>query len=78
MLPAIETALQRLGDEVTVEERENILRLVSQIVEARNASSLPKLRDVLSELDKVTEPLAARLIEGIMERRTRPESAQGS
>ena len=78
MLPAIDTALQRLGDEVTVEERENILRLVSQIVEARNANSLPKLRDGLSELDKVTEPLAARLIEGIMEGRTQPESAQGS
>jgi molecular chaperone DnaK len=72
MLPAIETALQRLGDEVTVEERENILKLVSQIVEARNARSLSKLRDVLGELDKVTEPLAARLIEGLMEGGRRP------
>jgi molecular chaperone DnaK len=66
MLPAVETALQRLGHDVTPEERERISGLARQIVEAREIHSLSKLRDTLGELDKVTEPLAARVIEALM------------
>jgi molecular chaperone DnaK len=69
MLPAVETALQRLGDEVAPEVRERISSLVAEIFEARRTRSLSKLRNMLSELDKVTEPLAARLLEGIIEGR---------
>jgi molecular chaperone DnaK (HSP70) len=70
MLPAIDTALRRLGDEVAPEVRAKISNLVAGIVEAREARSLAKLRDMLSELDKVTEPLAARLLEDIIESRS--------
>ena len=67
MLPAVQTALERLGDEVTAEQRQEILTLVAQIHEARAAHSLEKLRKILTELDKVTEPLAAQLVEAILQ-----------
>jgi molecular chaperone DnaK len=67
MLPAVETALKRLHDVVTKEERQEIFNLVARIHEARAAHSLEKLRNSLSELDRVTEPLAARLVEAILE-----------
>ena len=70
MLPAVDAALRRLRDEVTPEVREKISYLVAGIVEAREGRSLAKLRDMLSELDKVTEPLAARLLEDIIESRS--------
>jgi molecular chaperone DnaK len=74
MLPAVETALERLGDEVTEEQRQEILILVAQIHEARAAHSLEKLRKALSELDKVTEPLAAQLVEAILQGRNFPST----
>jgi molecular chaperone DnaK len=66
MLPAVETALERLGDEVSEEQRHEILTLVAQIYEARAAHSLKRLRKSLGDLDRVTEPLAARLVEAIL------------
>jgi molecular chaperone DnaK len=74
MLPAVETALERLGDEVTEEQRQEILILVAQIREARAAHSLERLRKALSELDKVTEPLAAQLVEAILQGRNFPST----
>ena len=74
MLPAVETALERLGNEVTEEQRQEILILVAQIHEARAAHSLEKLRKTLSELDKVTEPLAAQLVEAILQGRNFPST----
>jgi molecular chaperone DnaK len=74
MLPAVETALERLGDEVTEEQRQEILILVAQIHEARAAHSLERLRKALSELDKVTEPLAAQLVEAILQGRNFPST----
>ncbi|HEU4679984.1 MAG TPA: Hsp70 family protein, partial [Terrimicrobiaceae bacterium] len=70
MLPAVELALARLGDEVTPAVREEVSRLVAEIVEARAARSLARLKEALSKLDKLTEPLAARLLEGIIEGRS--------
>ncbi|HEY5954413.1 MAG TPA: Hsp70 family protein, partial [Terrimicrobiaceae bacterium] len=58
MLPAVEAALQRLGKEVAPGLREEIASLVEEIIAAREAQSLAKLRDALSKLDKLTEPLA--------------------
>jgi molecular chaperone DnaK len=72
MLPAVETALERLGAEVNEEQRQEIHLLVSQIHEARAAHSLDKLRTTLSELDKVTEPLAAQLVEAILQGQSSP------
>ncbi|HEY5704694.1 MAG TPA: Hsp70 family protein [Terrimicrobiaceae bacterium] len=69
MLPAVETALQRLGGEATPEERDRISDLVRQILDAKEKRSLSNLRAALNELDKVTEPLAARLVEGMMQGR---------
>ena len=69
MLPAVETALQRLGGEVAPQERKKIAGLVRQVAEAREMRSLSNLRTALNELDKTTEPLAARLLEGIMQGR---------
>jgi molecular chaperone DnaK len=67
MLPAIETALRRLGNEVVPHEREKISELVQQIRSAKEKRSLSDLRIALNELDKITEPLAARLVEGIIQ-----------
>ncbi len=69
MLPAVELALQRLGGEVPPEERDKISGLVRQVLAAKEMRSLSNLRAALSELDTSTEPLAARLVEGIMEGR---------
>jgi molecular chaperone DnaK len=66
MLPAVEAALQRLGRAVAAEEREKISQLVREVRQAREAHSLPSLKTALNALDKVTEPLAAQLVEGIM------------
>jgi molecular chaperone DnaK len=69
MLPAVETALQRLCDEIAPQERETIAGLVRQILEAKEKRSLTNLRTALNELDRITEPLAARLVEAIMQER---------
>jgi molecular chaperone DnaK len=69
MLPAVEMALQRLGGEVAPEERDKISGLVRKVLEAKEVRSLSNLRAALSELDEITEPLAARLVEGIMQGR---------
>ena len=69
ILPAVETALQRLGGEVSCEERDKISWLVRQVLEAKEMRSLSNLKTALNELDRITEPLAARLVEGIMQGR---------
>jgi molecular chaperone DnaK len=74
MLPAVKTALQRLGDEVTEEQRQEILTLVARVHQTRAAHSLENLRNTLSDLDKVTEPLAARLVEAILKGENLPST----
>jgi molecular chaperone DnaK (HSP70) len=77
MLPAVETAFERLGNQITEDQRQEIVTLVAQIHEARAAHSLEKLRNGLSELDKVTEPLAAQLLEAILQGRNFPSTKLG-
>jgi molecular chaperone DnaK len=77
MLPAVETAFERLGNQITEEQRQEIVTLVAQIHEARADHSLEKLRNGLSELDKVTEPLAAQLLEAILQGRNFPSTKLG-
>ena len=72
MLPAVQSALERLGNEVAEEQRQEIIILVAQVHEARAAHSLEKLKNTLSQLDKVTEPLAAQLVEAILQGRSFP------
>jgi len=67
MLPAVDTALQRLGAGVGEDERNALAVLVEKVHRAKEARSLQKLKRALNELDKATEPLAARLVEGVME-----------
>jgi len=67
MLPAVEVALERLGSGVATEEREAIAGLVRKVNEARESRSLRRLKAALAELDTATEPLAARLVEGVMD-----------
>jgi len=69
MLPAVATALGRLGSEVSEASREEIASLVRKIEEARGDRSLSKLKSNLAALDRITEPLAALLVEGAMEGR---------
>jgi len=67
MLPAVDTALQRLGADVTADERLVIDGLVAKVREAREARSLQRLKSALHQLDQATEPLAARLVESLMQ-----------
>lgn len=67
MLPAVETALRRLGEAVAAEEHERIAALVEGVNEAREARSLRRLKAALDQLDEATEPLAARLVERVMD-----------
>jgi molecular chaperone DnaK len=69
MLPAVESALERLGGEVQDDERAAIAGLVEKVGRAKEARSLQKLKAALNDLDKATEPLAARLVEAVMEGR---------
>jgi molecular chaperone DnaK len=69
ILPAVDSVLHQLGTEVSPEEREIIRALVEKVQRAREMRSLQKLKSALTELDKFTEPLAARLVEAVMEGR---------
>lgn len=69
MLPAVDIALAQLGAEATPEEREAISLVVEKVGRAKEVRSLQKLKSALVELDKLTEPLAARLVEAVMEGR---------
>lgn len=69
MLPAVDAALAQLRAEATPEEREAIAFALEKVGRAKNARSLQKLKAALNELDKLTEPLAARLVEAVMEGR---------
>jgi molecular chaperone DnaK len=63
MLPAVDTALNALGDEVPGEVRAAIFALVEKIHSALQTQATSELKNLLRELDAVTEPLAAALIE---------------
>ncbi|CAN5636042.1 molecular chaperone DnaK [soil metagenome] len=63
MVPAVRGALDRLSDEVSTEDLTLIEGLLARIETAREAKSTSKLKKALTELDHLTEPLAARLVE---------------
>jgi len=63
MLPAVDSALEALGDEVPAEIRAAISGLVQKIRTALEARSTADLKSLLRELDTITEPLATALLE---------------
>jgi len=66
MLPAIDSALAQLRDEVPDEVRAAISDLVEKTRAALEARSSADLKARLRELDTLTEPLAAALLEKAM------------
>jgi molecular chaperone DnaK len=66
MLPAIDSAIAQLGDEVPAEIRAAISDLVEKTRAALEARSTADLKAHLRELDTLTEPLAAALLEKAM------------
>jgi molecular chaperone DnaK len=66
MLPAIDSALAQLGDGVPADVRAAILELVWKAREAITSRSTADLKKLLAELDTLTEPLAAALLEKAM------------
>ncbi len=66
MLPAIDSALAQLGDEVPADIRAAIFDLVKKTRAALEARSTADLKTRLRELDTLTEPLAAALLEKAM------------
>jgi len=63
MLPAVDSALEALGEEVPIEIRAAISDLVQKIRAALEVRSTADLKTLLRELDTITEPLATALLE---------------
>ncbi|GAT32860.1 molecular chaperone DNAK [Terrimicrobium sacchariphilum] len=63
MLPAVDKALAALGDKVPESDRAAILAAAGAVRSAKAEKSLSKLKAALADLDRLTEPLAAQLIE---------------
>ena len=63
MLPAVDKALGALGDKVAEGDRAAILAAAGAVRAAKEEKSFPKLKAALADLDRLTEPLAAQLIE---------------
>jgi molecular chaperone DnaK len=68
MLPAIDSALAQLGDGVPVDIRAAILELAGKARAAIESRATDELKNHLRELDLLTEPLAANLLEKAMSR----------
>ncbi len=66
MLPAIDSALAQLGEEVPDDVRAAILELAGKVRVAMESRATLDLKNDLRELDLLTEPLAAALLEKAM------------
>jgi len=66
MLPAVQRAVDQIGNDMTPAEHEDIARLTAAIAKAREIRSTNQLKRALDELDRLTEPLAAKLVEKLM------------
>jgi molecular chaperone DnaK len=72
MLPAIDSALAQLAHEVPLEVRDAISLLVEKTRAALQSRATAELKSRLAELDTLTEPLAAALLEKAMAPQTSP------
>ena len=68
MLPAIDSALDQLGESVPPEVHAAILELAGKTRAAIDARTTAELKKLLAQLDTLTEPLAAALLENAMAR----------
>jgi hypothetical protein len=68
MLPAIDSALAQLGESVPAEVRAAILELAGKARATIESRATAELINHLRELDSLTEPLAAALLEKAMAR----------
>ncbi|MGC1481505.1 MAG: Hsp70 family protein [Chthoniobacterales bacterium] len=66
MLPAVEVALERMGDDIPADERERIVALVSEVRATIAKRHAAKLKRLLGDLDDATQTLATLLIEAAM------------
>jgi len=66
MLPAIDMAFQKLGAELSAEERTRIEVLVAEVRAAIANPNLQRLKKKIAELDDATQELATRLLESLM------------
>lgn len=66
MLPAVENALSQLGEGVDPATREAVASVVEKIHAAIAAKATTDLKSALTELDRLTEPLAAALVESLL------------
>ena len=63
MLPAVESALLQLGNDVPDEEKSAISDLLAAARKARSEKSASRLKSALAALDEATQSLATRLLE---------------
>jgi len=66
MLPAIDMAFQKLGAELSAEERTRIEALVAEVRAAIANPNLQRLKKKIAELDDATQELATLLLESLM------------
>ena len=67
LLPAVEEALAQAGDALAGEERSGIEASAGRVRDAMNTGDAKRLKAAVEELDKLTEALAARLLEEAMQ-----------
>ena len=63
MLTAVSLALEQLADEIPAQVRDDIAQLTTAVQAALESRSTADLKSFLKQLDKITEPLAAALLE---------------
>ncbi len=66
MLPAIQTALDRMGADIPAEDRQRITSLVAEVETAIEKENSQRLKKLLTTLDDATQELATLLIESLM------------
>jgi len=66
MLPAIDTALERMSSVIPESERTRITALVSEVKAAIKSENTQRLKKLLTELDDATQDLATLLLESLM------------
>jgi molecular chaperone DnaK len=63
MLTAVSLALEQLADEIPAQVRDDIAQLTPAVQAALESRSTADLKSLLKQLDEITEPLAAALLE---------------
>jgi molecular chaperone DnaK len=67
MLAAVGAAFERVGDSISSDEKEEILRSVAKVREALEANEIKRLQAANATLDDATQGLAAAVVEKAMQ-----------